>query len=196
MTKISSEAGGNVLSVGMPSGEAPAVDLNKDLLGIADKLDGDKGGMLPENKGEAEAKKAAIDAKKQALEQTAGMVMEGLAMAAGAACAKFPQLKPVWTEKVLNRIANAAAAVLLKYELDGTGFMSKYAEELELIMAAGEPLMASYFILKKANEEKAAKDQGASTAPGTELLPDSSNNNTVEPHGSGKPTSNTVATLG
>lgn len=184
---VTSEAGGNVLSTGMPS-DKPETP-NVDLLQLADKLGSDKGALIPENKADADAKKTAAEAKKAALEQTSGMVMKGLAAAAGAACAKFPQLVPVWTEKVLQRIADAAAAVLLKYELDGGGFMSKYAEELELILAAGEPMMASYFILKKANEEKAAK---AGTIE--EVIATPANNNTVEPHGTGKP-AGAVATL-
>lgn len=156
---------------------APEIPGNNELLGIADQLDTENS-LIPPTKAEVVAQEAAEDAKKAALEQTAAIVRKGLTAAAGAACAKYPALVTVWTEKAIDRIAVAAAAVLLKYGVESEGFMAKYAEEIELIMALGEPMVATYFIVKKVKELEAKQAGGEPTGLG---------NGTVEPTADGAP---------
>lgn len=157
-------------------GGVPEIPENTELLTLANTLETES--ILPESKAEQAAEAAQQDAKAAAIETTSAIVKRGLAMVAGAACAKYEALKPIWTEPVIDRIARAAAAVLLKYGIEGGEFMQKYAEEIELIMAAGEPMMVSYFIIKKAKEAEMRATGGLSNG---------ASNGTIEPAASDTP---------
>lgn len=153
-------------------GADPGEPLNNELMDIAEQLGGGDSSLLPASKQEISAEQAAADAKKAAIEQGAVVINKGLTGLAALACARIPQLEPVWTPEVIDRIARAAAAVFLKYGVESGPFMAKYAEEIELLMAAGEPLVLSYFIIKKAKEQYIQQTGG---------LPTAADNNTIEP---------------
>jgi hypothetical protein len=162
-----------------PCAENPG---NAELLDIAAQLESDTS-PLPDSKAEVAAKDAQAQAREASLQKTAGIVKKGLYMLAGAACAKYKELEKVWTEEAIDRIGRAAAAVLLKHGIEGGEFMQKYAEEIELLMAAGEPLLVSYFIIKKAKETEIKTTGGLSTGEASD---------TVQPVALDKPSNATV----
>lgn len=98
-----------------------------------------------------------IDAKQAAIEAGAVLVKKGLQAAVALGSAKYPALPEIWTESVMDNTANAAAAVLVKYDVSTPEFMGKYAEEINLALTMAPPLFATWFMMKAQQEAQAEK---------------------------------------
>lgn len=98
-----------------------------------------------------------IDAKQAAIEAGAVLVKKGLQAAVALGSTKYPALPEIWTESVMDNTANAAAAVLVKYDVSTPEFMGKYAEEINLALTMAPPLFATWFMMKAQQEAQAEK---------------------------------------
>lgn len=134
---------------------------NADLLALADEFDASENAVNLEKTEEATA--AAVEQNAPALEIAKQILTKFISGAVELGAQKFIGLRAIWNEEVIENTANAAAVLLVKYDVSAPEFVGKYAEELQFIMTVAPPMFGTYLLMKATAE--AAKEARKHPAP-------------------------------
>jgi hypothetical protein len=119
---------------------------NPELMEFADGLEQQ---LQQDNATELQQANAAQLAENQpVLEASAAMINKLLTGAVLVAEKRFTGINQIWTEQVISDTADAAAAVMVKYDMSAPEFVGKYKEEIHLVVTMGPPMFASWMMVK------------------------------------------------
>lgn len=105
-----------------------------------------------------EANAAQLAENKPVLEASAALLKAAITGAVTLAEQRFNGLNKIWTDTVIEDTADAAAAVMVKYDMSAPEFVGKYKEEMNLMMTVAPPLFGSWLLMKTQLEaEKQAR---------------------------------------
>lgn len=95
-----------------------------------------------------EANAAQLAENQPVLEASAAMIKQVITGAVALAEKRFAGINTIWTEKVISDTADAAAAVMVKYDMSAPEFVGKYKEEIHLAMTVAPPMFGTWMMTK------------------------------------------------
>lgn len=119
---------------------------NPELMEFADGLEQQ---LQQDNAAELQQANAAQLAQNQpAIEASAMMINKVITSAVNLAEKRFAGINTIWTEQVISDTADAAAAVMVKYDMSTPEFVGKYKEEIHLVMTVAPPIFGTWMMTK------------------------------------------------